>query len=106
MNKKMEELEAREKAFNAQVAEQKKQFEEERRKIREEERERQHREREQFKANLAQEIMNEYSFNKAVAEKIVAKGWEDGHSYGYSEVRTQAHIAAEFAQEVIKAAQC
>ena len=106
MNKNMEELESREKAFNAQVAEQKKQFEEERRKIREEERERQHREREQFKANLAQEIMNEYSFNKAVAEKIVAKGWEDGHSYGYSEVRTQAHIAAEFAEEVIKAAQC
>ena len=102
----MEELEAREKAFNAQVAEQKKLFEDERCKIREEERERQHHEREQFKANLAQEIMNEYSFNKAVAEKIVAKGWEDGHSYGYSEVRTQAHIAAEFAEEVIKAAQC
>ena len=57
MNEKMEELEAREKAFNAQVAEQKKQFEEERRKIREEERERQHREREQFESNLAQEII-------------------------------------------------
>lgn len=102
MNKKMEELEAREKAFNAQVAEQKKQFEEERRKIREEERERQRREREQFEANLAEELMNEYGFNQAVAEKIVAKGWEDGHAYGYSEVRTQAHIAAEFVEEILK----
>ena len=103
MNNKMEELEAREKAFNAQVAEQKKQFEDERRKIREEKRERQRHEREQFEANLVKEIMSGYGFNKEVAEAVVSKGWEDGHYAGYSEVRTCSHIAAEFAEKVINA---
>lgn len=65
-------------------------------------REQRRKEEQQFRENLVTEIMNEYGFNKAVAECVVRKGWEDGHYAGYNEVRTCSQIAAEFAEEVLK----
>ena len=62
----------------------------------------QHRkEEQQFRENLIEEIANEYEFGYAIAKACVDKGWEDGHSYGYSEVRTQTEIAADFVEKIL-----
>ena len=62
----------------------------------------QHRkEEQQFRDNLIEEIANKYDFGRAIAIACVDKGWEDGHAYSYSEVRTQSQIAADFAEEIL-----
>ena len=55
----------------------------------------------QFREKLVDEIATEYDFGLAIAKACVDKGWEDGHSAGYSEVRAQAEIAADFAEKII-----
>ena len=55
----------------------------------------------QFREKLVDEIATEYDFGKAIAKACVDKGWEDGHSAGYSEVRAQAEIAADFAEKIL-----
>ena len=59
-------------------------------------------ENQQFRKNLIEEIANEYDFGRAIAKACVDKGWEVGHAYGYSEVRTQSQIAADFAEEILR----
>ena len=56
----------------------------------------------QFRENLIEEIANEYDFGCPIAKVCVDKGWENGHAYGYSEVRTQSQIAADFAEEILR----
>lgn len=80
---------------------QKEQSAEEKRRIREKERELKRKEEQQFRENLVKELMNEYHFNRATAEIVVSRGWEEGHAYGYSEVRIQSQIAADFAEQII-----
>ena len=63
--------------------------------------EQRHKEEQQFRDNLIEEIANEYGFGYAIAKACVDKGWEDGHSYGYCEVRTQTEIAADFAEDIL-----
>lgn len=58
-------------------------------------------EEQQFREYLIEEITNEYKFGYAIAKACVDKGWEDGHSYGYSEVRIQSEIAADFAEKIL-----
>ena len=58
-------------------------------------------EEQQFRENLIEEIANEYEFGYAIAKACVDKGWEDGHAYGYSEVRTQTEIAADFVEKIL-----
>ena len=55
----------------------------------------------QFREKLVDEIATEYDFGLAIAKACVDKGWEDGHAAGYSEVRTQAEIAADFAEKIL-----
>lgn len=55
----------------------------------------------QFREKLIDEIVTEYDFGLAIAKACVDKGWEDGHAGGYSEVRTQAEIAADFAEKIL-----
>lgn len=55
----------------------------------------------QFRENLIEEITNEYGFARAIAKACVDKGWENGHAYGYSEVRIQSEIAADFTEEIL-----
>ena len=55
----------------------------------------------QFREKLIDEIATEYDFGLAIAKACVDKGWEDGHAGGYSEVRTQAEIAADFAEKIL-----
>lgn len=55
----------------------------------------------QFRENLIEEIANEYDFGRAIAKACVDKGWENGHAYGYSEVRIQSEIAADFAEKIL-----
>ena len=55
----------------------------------------------QFREKLVDEIATEYDFGLAIAKACVDKGWEDGHSGGYSEVRAQAEIAADFTEKIL-----
>ena len=55
----------------------------------------------QFREKLVDEIAADYDFGLAIAKACVDKGWEDGHAEGYSEVRTQAEINADFAEKII-----
>lgn len=55
----------------------------------------------QFREKLVDEIATDYEFCPAIAKACVDKGWEDGHAAGYSEVRAQAEIAADFAKKIL-----
>lgn len=55
----------------------------------------------QFREKLVDEIATEYGFGESIAKACVDKGWEDGHASGYSEVRTQSEIAADFAEKIL-----
>ena len=55
----------------------------------------------QFREILVDSIVENYGFSEEIAKACVDKGWEDGHAAGYSEVRTQAEIAADFAEKIL-----
>lgn len=55
----------------------------------------------QYRESLVERIAIDYGFSKAIAKVCVDKGWEDGHAGGYSEVRTQSEIAADFAEKIL-----
>lgn len=55
----------------------------------------------QFREKLVDEIVSEYGFGEEIAKACVDKGWEDGHSAGYGEVRAQAEISADFAEKIL-----
>ena len=55
--------------------------------------------------NILLEILkNEYSIPPAVASVIIARAKEDGHAYGWYEVLSKAQTYAEFAEEILEAA--
>lgn len=58
-------------------------------------------EEQQFREKLVDEIATEYGFGEEIAKACVSRGWEDGHSAGYSEVRAQSEIAADFAEKIL-----
>lgn len=64
-------------------------------------REQRRKEEQQFRENLANKIATDYGFGLAIAKACVDKGWEDGHASGYSEVRMQSEIAADFAEKIL-----
>lgn len=64
-------------------------------------REQRRKEEQQYRESLVERIAIDYGFGKAIAKVCVDKGWEDGHSAGYSEVREQAEIAADFAEKIL-----
>ena len=55
----------------------------------------------QFREKLVDEIAADYGFGEEIAKACVDKGREDGHASGYSEVRTQSEIAADFAEKIL-----
>ena len=67
------------------------------------EREARRRDEELFRGRLADSVAKENGFSLRVAEIIVNKAWEDGHSRGLSEVRTYAQIHSEFVADIINA---
>ena len=64
-------------------------------------REQRRKEEQQFREILIDSIATNYGFGEEIAKACVDKGWEDGHASGYSEVRTQSEIAADFAKKII-----
>ena len=64
-------------------------------------REQRRKEEQQFREKLADSIAENYGFDEEIAKACVDKGWEDGHASGYSEVRAQAEIAADFAEKIL-----
>lgn len=59
-------------------------------------------EEQQFREKLVDEIAADYGFCEEIAKVCVDKGWEDGHAAGYSEVRAQAEIAADFTEKILE----
>jgi ssDNA-binding replication factor A large subunit len=55
----------------------------------------------QFREKLVDEIATNYGFDEEIAKACVDKGWEDGHYAGYSEVRVQAEISADFVEKIL-----
>ena len=55
----------------------------------------------QFREKLVDEIAADYGFGEEIAKACVDKGWEDGHAGGYSEVRAQAEISADFVEKIL-----
>ena len=64
-------------------------------------REQRRKEEQQFREILVDSIVENYGFSEEIAKACVDKGWEDGHAGGYSEVRTQSEIAADFAEKIL-----
>ena len=64
-------------------------------------REQRRKEEQQFREILVDRIAIDYGFGEEIAKACVDKGWEDGHASGYSEVRAQAEIAADFAEKIL-----
>jgi hypothetical protein len=64
-------------------------------------REQRRKEEQQFREKLVDSIAENYGFGLAIAKVCVDKGWEDGHAGGYSEVRAQSEIAADFAEKIL-----
>ena len=102
MNERMKELESRRTAWEVQVLKQKEKFDEEARQIREDERRRAQSEKETFLDNLTKEISGEYKMSYEQAQIVVSQAWEQGHSYGYHEVRNYAEEYAEWVEKIIK----
>ena len=59
-------------------------------------------EEQQFREKLVDEIATNYGFSEEIAKACVDKGWEDGHASGYSEVRAQTEITADFVEKILK----
>ena len=102
MNKQMEELQARKRAWQEQVKRQNDLFAEEERKIREEERRKKQLEIEQFKEDLTKEIARDYDLSLEQAEIVIAQAWERGHAYGLNEVRIYAEEYGEWVQKIVE----
>ena len=64
-------------------------------------REQRRKEEQQFREILVDSIATNYGFGEEIAKICVDKGWEDGHASGYSEVRAQAEISADFAEKIL-----
>ena len=64
-------------------------------------REQRRKEEQHFRETLVDRIATDYGFGLAIAKACVDKGWEYGHVSGYSEVRAQAEIAADFAEKIL-----
>jgi hypothetical protein len=64
-------------------------------------REQRRKEEQQFREILVDSIATNYGFSEEIAKACVDKGWEDGHASGYSEVRAQAEISADFVEKIL-----
>lgn len=102
-SEKLRELEENRKSFLAHVEEENKKFEARKQEFIREERVQRMNEQLVWRDNLANRIMKEYNIGyKEIAEMIVSKAWEDGHSYGYGEVTWRAEDLAELVEKVRK----
>ena len=68
-----------------------------------EERERRQKEVQNWLDNLVDEIWKCYDVGpKEVAKMIVDRAWDEGHSYGYDEVKAKAESLVEYTEKVVK----
>ena len=102
-SEKLRELEENRKSFMAHVQEENKKFEARKQELIREERIQRKNEQLVWRDTLANRLMKEYNIGyKEIAEMIVSKAWEDGHSYGYGEVTWRAEDLAELVEKVRK----
>ena len=55
-----------------------------------------------FKEDLLKALMEDYSINRAMAEKVYERAWDDGHSGGYYEVVIYAERYVELIEDCLK----
>lgn len=60
-------------------------------------------EQENFKNELVNEAIDDYGFTQAQAEMIFSRAWDEGHSWGFNEVRTHFEDLADFVNDFMKA---
>lgn len=101
--KTVQELDAQREAFLEKVRIEDNKYLLKRGQLVKEERERRHREELDFRELLAKTIYEEYNvYPREVAKMIVDRAWDEGHSYGYDDVRNRAASLATFTEKIIK----
>lgn len=101
--KTVEELDAQREAFLALVKEADKEFAQKHAELVKAKRERQYKEERDWRDQLERDIWHDYDLGpKEVAKMIVDRAWDEGHSYGYEEVKAKAESLAEYTEKVVK----
>ena len=101
--KTVEELDAQREAFLEKMRLEDTKYLEKRCQLVNEARERQRKEEQDWRDQLEQDIWHDYDLGpKEVAKLIVDRAWDEGHSYGYDEVRAKAESLALYTEKVVK----
>ena len=101
--KTVEELDAQREAFLEQMRLEDNKYLLKRGQLVKEARERQRKEEQDFRDDLAKTIYEEYNvYPREAATLIVDRAWDEGHSYGYDEVKSKAHSLANFVEKITK----
>ena len=56
-----------------------------------------------FLEQALERIKKEYGFNETISKIILEKAWQEGHAYGYHEVKLHIEELAEMVEKIIKA---
>ena len=101
--KTVEELDAQREAFLEKMRLEDTKYLEKRCQLVNEARERQRKEEQDWRDQLEGDIWSRYDLGpKEVAKMIVDRAWDEGHSYGYDEVRAKAESLALYTEKVVK----
>ena len=101
--KTVEELDAQREAFLEKMRLEDTKYLEKRCQLVNEERERRKKEERDWRDRLEGDIWSDYDLGpKEVAKLIVERAWDEGHSYGYAEVKAKAESLAEYTEKVVK----
>ena len=101
--KTVEELDAQREAFLEKMRLEDNKYLEKYCQLVKEERERRQKEIRDWCNNLTDEIWKGYDVGpKEVAKLIVDRAWDEGHSYGYDEVKAKAESLALYTEKVVK----
>jgi hypothetical protein len=101
--KTVEELDAQREAFLEKMRLEDNKYLLKRGQLVKEERERRHKEEQDWRDQLERDILHDYDLGpKEVAKMIVDRAWDEGHSYGYDEVKAKAESLALYTEKVVK----
>ena len=101
--KTVEELDAQREAFLEKMRMEDTKYLEKRCQLVKEERERRQKEAQNWRDRLEGDIWSRYDLGpKEVAKMVVDRAWDEGHSYGYDEVRAKAESLALYTEKVVK----
>lgn len=101
--KTIEELDAQREAFLEKMRLEDAKYLEKRCQLVNEERERRKKEEHDWRDQLKRDIWSYYDLGpKEIAKMIVDRAWDEGHAYGYGEVKAKAESLAKYTEKVVK----